>query len=362
MKNTKIVKAKCAKNGLYFAMELAQFGSTWKAINMIPLTNEEYRMLGSEIKQREYFTNSNLLDCSVCGSRKVGGCNCLSKKISCSSSMPYQFECIYCTNFKIDYTGPRQKSPYNSVKGISNIPNAIKDSYGNPIGSQYDLAMDDGFIGYKIVVLNLCDECNFDAPRKALQKKGFEVVEYKTAPSVQQLEKELFGDETQLWIISHKTSFLNDNHINLICSYFNRGNGIYIWGDNDPYYVDANKITQKLFNTKMSGNYIGKNVLGIRHGYSKSGIIENHPITTGLVNFFEGITIAHIHMNSNLEELMYSSDGNVLAAFYDKDGKRALVDGGFTRLWCNWDSAGTDRYIVNAAAWLANIERFGYMQ
>ena len=112
----------------------------------------------------------------------------------------------------------------------------------------------------------------------------------------------------------------------------------------------------------MSGNYIGKNVLGIRHGYSKSGIIENHPITTGLVNFFEGITIAHIHMNSNLEELMYSSDGNVLAAFYDKDGKRALVDGGFTRLWCNWDSAGTDRYIVNAAAWLANIERFGYMQ
>ena len=49
-------------------------------------------------------------------------------------------------------------------------------------------------------------------------------------------------------------------------------------------------------------------------------------------------------------------------AFYDKDGKRALVDGGFTRLWCNWDSAGTDRYIVNAAAWLANIERFGYMQ
>ena len=315
MKNTKIVKAKCAKNGLYFAMELAQFGSTWKAINMIPLTNEEYRMLGSEIKQREYFTNSNLLDCSVCGSRKVGGCNCLSKKISCSSSMPYQFECIYCTNFKIDYTGPRQKSPYNSVKGISNIPNAIKDSYGNPMGSQYDLAMDDGFIGYKIVVLNLCDECNFDAPRKALQKKGFEVVEYKTAPSVQQLEKELF-----------------------------------------------NKITQKLFNTKMSGNYIGKNVLGIRHGYSKSGIIENHPITTGLVNFFEGITIAHIHMNSNLEELMYSSDGNVLAAFYDKDGKRALVDGGFTRLWCNWDSAGTDRYIVNAAAWLANIERFGYMQ
>ena len=41
-------------------------------------------------------------------------------------------------------------------------------------------------------------------------------------------------------------------------------------------------------------------------------------------------------------------------------GRRALVDGGFTRLYHKWDSAGTDRYVVNAAAWLANIERFGY--
>jgi hypothetical protein len=34
------------------------------------------------------------------------------------------------------------------------------------------------------------------------------------------------------------------------------------------------------------------------------------------------------------------------------------VDGGFTRLYNNWESAGTDRYIINAAAWLLNIERF----
>ena len=50
MKNTKVIKAKCTKAGLFFAVELAQFGSTWKAINMIPLTNEEYRMLAYKLE------------------------------------------------------------------------------------------------------------------------------------------------------------------------------------------------------------------------------------------------------------------------------------------------------------------------
>ena len=58
--------------------------------------------------------------------------------------------------------------------------------------------------------------------------------------------------------------------------------------------------------------------------------------------------------------MIYSSDANVVTAYYDFDGKRALVDGAFTRLWDgDWgQSAGTSRYIMNAAVWLANAERF----
>ena len=44
---------------------------------------------------------------------------------------------------------------------------------------------------------------------------------------------------------------------------------------------------------------------------------------------------------------------------YEKDGKRAIFDGGFTRLYNGWETAGTPRYVKNAAAWLANYERFG---
>jgi hypothetical protein len=57
--------------------------------------------------------------------------------------------------------------------------------------------------------------------------------------------------------------------------------------------------------------------------------------------------------------LIWSTDGNVVASVYEKDGKRLIIDGGFTRLYVNWDTAGTGRYVKNAAAWLVNFEKFG---
>lgn len=48
-----------------------------------------------------------------------------------------------------------------------------------------------------------------------------------------------------------------------------------------------------------------------------------------------------------------------MAAYYSRNGKRAILDGGFTRLYIHWDTAGTARYVKNAAAWLVNYERFG---
>ena len=58
------------------------------------------------------------------------------------------------------------------------------------------------------------------------------------------------------------------------------------------------------------------------------------------------------------QPLIYGSADNLVAAFYDHGGKRAILDGGFTRLYLKWDTAGTARYVKNSAAWLANSERF----
>jgi hypothetical protein len=57
--------------------------------------------------------------------------------------------------------------------------------------------------------------------------------------------------------------------------------------------------------------------------------------------------------------VIYGSAGNLVTAAFEAHGKRLIVDGGFTRLSNKWDSAGTGRYVMNAAAWLANYEKFG---
>ena len=81
-------------------------------------------------------------------------------------------------------------------------------------------------------------------------------------------------------------------------------------------------------------------------------------MTTGLETVYEGVTIATLAEHSNLTPLIYGSAGNLVSAAYEKDGKRAILDGGFTRLYCKWETAGTDRFVVNAASWLVNVDNF----
>jgi hypothetical protein len=109
----------------------------------------------------------------------------------------------------------------------------------------------------------------------------------------------------------------------------------------------------------MTGNLEGDQVVGLQQAPGRPGLLPRHLLTTGLEHIYEGITIATIHSTPSLTPLIYGSAGNQVAAFYDKGGKRAILDGGFTRLYVKWDTAGTGRYVKNAAAWLVNVERFG---
>lgn len=359
MHESRMLKAKCRKTGRYYGLEIREFDGVWKVVNVVSLTEDERKIISSEIRQPCYETNQNLLACEMCGGRKVGACSCARKKYDCSYDMKYRFGCIYCDLLEIDYSRSSLSGPYTKWAGVSNIPDAIKDKYGNPQGSQYDLAQDGSFAGYRIIILKGYG-CDLSMPIRALQQKGFDVVEYNEMVDVATLKKLLKDDKSQLWIISDRISHMTEKHVNLIADYFNTNHGVYIWGDNDPFYAEANMLLNEIFNINMHGNSRGDQVLGIQNMKRGPGIVANHPITTGIQSFYEGITIAEINTGNIVTPLIYGSNGKVVAAYYDKRGKRAIADGGFTRLYYKWDSAGTDRYIVNAAAWLANIEYFGY--
>lgn len=240
---------------------------------------------------------------------------------------------------------------------------APKDGYGNARGSNFDLAVDGAFDGQTISVIQLYVDGAFDfaLPKAALKEKGFSVYRWVGhAPSPKELEKAL-EKSNQLWIISGSERHLNDAHAKVIKRFFDAGHGVYIWGDNEPYYADANFIAEKLFGAKMLGNLNGDQTVGLDKKVDgvRSGLRRKHLLSTGLEYIYEGITIATLQPNDALEPLIYGSAGNLVAAYYDRGGRRAILDGGFTRLYVKWDTAGTGRYVKNAAAWLANAERFG---
>ena len=236
------------------------------------------------------------------------------------------------------------------------------DSFGNANGSEFDLATDGAFTGNTVAVLHLYtgEGFDFEEPKAALEQKGFSVFRWiNNPPSAEELKLQL-ENASQLWVISDASRKLNDEHAEVIKEFFESGKGLYIWGDNSPYYADANFLCQKIFNTTMDGNtWAGKVVKVSGEAENRAGIVEGHLISTGVSNMYEGITVATVTATQELSPLIYGSEDNLIAAVYEQDGKRAIIDGGFTRLYYSWDSAGTHRYVKNAASWLVNYERFG---
>lgn len=256
------------------------------------------------------------------------------------------------------------KLPYTQWAGHNDVKSAPKDKYGNPNGTNYDLLRDGSMKGYKILIINLCpewDTCgqreNYDNPIKALENKGFEVIYRDEFPAD---FARIAAGLCQIWLISGNIRTITDEQIRQIKAFYNQGKGVYLWADNDPFYADVNPIIKDLFGSTMSGNYIGEQIIGVQKHIKDVGIVAGHLISTGISNFYEGVTISNVAMTQYLEPLVYSSDKKVVTAYSDVDGKRLLIDGGFTRLCVDWDSAGTDRYVVNAAGWLGNFEKFGW--
>lgn len=187
------------------------------------------------------------------------------------------------------------------------------DGYGNADGSEYDLAVDGAFKGQTITVLQLYWEeaFDFENPKAALEQKGFNVVRYiNNPPSPEQL-KEALDQSCQLWIISSNTRKLTDEHLAPIKNFFDEGHGVYIWGDNAPYYADANFVAKELLGVEMHGNLPGDKTVTLQESDKTAGLIRNHLITTGLEFVYEGITIATLDDNKELDPLLYGSANNL---------------------------------------------------
>ena len=296
--------------------------------------------------------------CARCRATTNGACHCA--EATCTGAPGKA--CQTCAQLQLDYSRTVGRTTYGQNAGINEVAGA-RDRFGNALGSDADLGRDGAFAGKRMLVLWLYNWSDADAQKgknnivPALQQKGF-TVDFRTAIGSPAELQAALDNTCQCWIVSDSHQVMNDQHYDIIERYYRAGRGLYLWGDNDPYSVDANNLAKRLFGVTMAGNYYADQVIGISDGAGRPGILRGHLLSTGIVNFYEGITIATVQTNQMVRPLAYSSDGNVVSAYVDADYCRCLLDGGFTRMYCAWDKAGTDRYIKNCAAWLANYERF----
>lgn len=112
MKNTKFLKAVCKKTGRHFALELAQIGGTWKAVNFLEIDGKQAALMTSEVRQPRFVTNENLRPCVKCGNREVGGCKCAPGRYDCARDRSYHFQCVYCRQLSVDYSAPAASAGY----------------------------------------------------------------------------------------------------------------------------------------------------------------------------------------------------------------------------------------------------------
>lgn len=236
---------------------------------------------------------------------------------------------------------------------------APRDGYGNAAGAQYDLAVDGAFDGQTVFVVDLYRQ-DFSRAAEAIKKKGFSVVRYQDVPALADFEAAL-AKSNQFWIIASCDDrvHLSKAHQAAVKKFFDAGHGVYLWGDNDPCNADADSLASMLIDARVKGNLYGDQVVGRSEGAGKPGVAREHLLSTGVENIYEGITVATVKPAGAMTPVIYGSAGNLVTAAFEGNKKRLIVDGGFTRLSNKWDSAGTGRYVMNAAAWLANYERFG---
>ena len=200
-------------------------------------------------------------------------------------------------------------------------------------------------------------------PIDELKIKGFEV---KYVHAEDECIRELASNRYQIaWIIS--TSHIqNPTFISTLTAFHSSGGSIFLFADNTPFVCHASEFLRTKFSITIEGDYWGGKTMTYKeNGYQETGNFDQHEIFTGITNLFEGITICHpVYSTPTSREVFITiataTDDNSTIAVYDPPSTstegRLCLDCGFTKLYCNWDSAGTARYIVNTSCWLLRIK------
>lgn len=239
-----------------------------------------------------------------------------------------------------------------------------RDAFGNILGGDYVKV--GGLKGLHMLVVNLCSEVRAEQFQTDLRSTGISFEFLAFLPTPLELKSKLTNC-CQFWILSGTIKTVSLEHCRVIEAFHQQGNGVYIWGDNDPWFADANALLEVLQpGVMLEGNDPGRQCLSASQDPNgMPGILASHTCFFGVDKIFEGVTVSYIKDKSpGMLAIMRDSSNHIVTSCRSKSSDRnsrmgpLLLDGGFTRLMDEfWNTtAGTSRFVVNSVAYLANFE------
>jgi len=265
---------------------------------------------------------------------------------------------------------------YTSFAGQHEEINCLNmDKFANPSGRIYDLGHEGAFGRFSVIVGLFCKD-HMLIPKhfmtnagKALQEKGFRV---KVETSRVDFANDLCNHDVG-WIVSDRYPS-PEKELELLfgaCKRFHEnGGGLAFWADNTPWLQTLNEILKPLKGFEVEGKTQGSKKMEIspnfvtnKYSPENTGKFAKHLLTSGIVTLFEGVTISVPTKESEnvFEHIAVSSDGHPCILVQDYNilpptAGRILVDCGFTKLYVDWNTAGTERYVRNVCVWLLGLD------
>ncbi|HZO64489.1 MAG TPA: hypothetical protein VFB74_05765 [Kribbellaceae bacterium] len=238
------------------------------------------------------------------------------------------------------------------------------DEFGNPRGRAFDLGGGDEVrVRGERILFYACSipDGRFAESqlRKVMAERDLQLdVLHAPGNGPCSLTEQLLARYTQLWYVSGQTPTLSGQQVQAIVKFVQNGNGLAIWADNEPFFADANLLAQALIGTSFSGNRQADQIM-VPGGKLAPGRFVEHPLTQGVNNLYEGITICTIQPAPGVTILGQSHDGQLCFGCLEREGQRIVLETGFTKLYDRMfnRSAGLGRYLSNIAFWLARGSR-----
>merc|ERR1719230_2232774 len=118
-----------------------------------------------------------------------------------------------------------------------------------------------------------------------------------------------------VWLVSgkHVSEISFDQFVDALDTFHRRGGGIFVWGDNSPFFAHANLLLARLFpgdGISLEGNDEGSQIMRAHSdGVTPGHLARNHLIFTGLNALFEGVTISYLPRIGPLKVLATYNNG-----------------------------------------------------